>query len=144
MSHRLPLSGYGPAAQAQIIAALQDRPPGPVQSGSGDTFVLEARKTTDEDRLNKTEAAFLAYLRASHVEHLAIQAITLKLADDCRYTVDFTGIREGRLMAWEVKGFFRDDAKVKIRVAARMFPWILFVLVRKQKGGGWTLKEVNP
>jgi hypothetical protein len=38
-----------------------------------------------------------------------------------------------------VKGFFRDDAKVKVKVAAEKFP-LRFVVARerpKKLGGGW-------
>jgi hypothetical protein len=100
--------------------------------------------STDETRLNKTEAAFLAYLRGLGVQNIAIQAVTFKIGDDCRYTPDFISVNEGRIEAWEVKGFFRDDAKVKIKVAARMFRWVCFVLVFREKGGGWTMKRVLP
>ena len=43
----------------------------------------------------------------------------------------------------EVKGFWRDDARVKIKVAAEHFPF-KFVAVRKKKlseGGGWDVEE---
>lgn len=103
-------------------------------------------KTTDERKLNKTEAAYLDYLKSrDDNEWIGVQNITLKLADDCRYTCDFSVVgANGRLIMLEVKGFFRDDAKVKIKVAARLFPWIQFIVVQKTKGVGWTHTEVKP
>lgn len=108
--------------------------------------VFSVQPTTDEARLNKTERGWLAVLRPDpQTVWVGIQNMTLKLADDTRYTPDFFSLnREGRLFAWEVKGFFRDDAKVKIKVAARAFPWIRFVLVRREKGGAWKTEDVNP
>lgn len=101
--------------------------------------------STDEEKLNKTEKAYLALLRALDCSWIGIQNVTLKLGHDCRYTPDFFVIDiDRRVIAYEVKGFFRDDAKVKIKVAARMFPWIEFQVVRKTKAGGWEHQTVKP
>lgn len=107
------------------------------------SMMAEIAKSTDEAKLNKTEWAFLNVLRSRGLQWIGVQNITLKLADDTRYTPDFFYIHDGRLNANEVKGFFRDDAKVKIKVAARLFPWIRFTLVFKSKSG-WEYKEVKP
>lgn len=102
------------------------------------------KASNDESKLNKTETAWLAELRIRNPKFLGIQAMTFKLGDDCRYSPDFICItQDDELIAYEVKGFFRDDAKVKIKVAARMFSWIKFVLVFKVKNG-WELKDVPP
>jgi len=102
--------------------------------------------STDEMRLNKTERAFLVWLRAVAPSYVHIQDITLKLADDCRYTPDFSvnDPARGCRTFYEVKGFWRDDAKVKIKVAARLFPEFRFVVVQKKLGGGWAFSEVKP
>jgi hypothetical protein len=42
----------------------------------------------------------------------------------------------------EVKGYARGDAMVKVKVAARLFPWSRFVLVRLDKKTGWKKIEV--
>lgn len=100
--------------------------------------------STDERKLNKTERAYLDYLRALNPQWLGIQNITLKLGYDTRYTPDFFGIDTlGVIHAREVKGFWRDDAKVKIKVAARLFPWIKFTVAMKTKTG-WSHTEVKP
>ena len=96
--------------------------------------VVPTGVSTDEANLNKTERAWLARLRATGIEPY-IQAITLKLGHDCRYLPDFAFVDPtGRLTFWEVKGFMRDDARVKLHVAARVFPRWRFVLVRRIKG----------
>lgn len=98
----------------------------------------------DEAKLNKTERAFLAYLRMLKVPHVHIQAISLKLAHDCRLTVDFTYLDEnGRCTFVDVKGFQREDALIKMKVAARTFPGFRFCIV-KRNGSGWKWREVNP
>lgn len=89
--------------------------------------------STDEAKLNKLESQWLVVLRSRSFVWIGIQNITWKIADDCRYTSDFVTVGiGGKVIAWETKGgFFREDAKVKIKVAARMFPWVEFVLVTR-------------
>lgn len=107
--------------------------------------VVEIAGSTDEARLNKTEKAYLIYLRGLEgLIWIGVQNVTLKLGDDCRYTPDFVTVDANRCLAMrEVKGFFREDAKVKIKVAARMFPWLPFYLVRKTKNG-WEHERIKP
>ncbi len=105
---------------------------------------LSISPSPDESKLNKTERAYLQVLRAGGFHFVGIQNITLKLGDDCRYTPDFNHLDEdGRLIFSEVKGFMRDDALVKLKVAARVFSIFQFVLVRKN-GSGWDVSEIKP
>ena len=46
----------------------------------------------------------------------------------------------GRIEIHEVKGFWRDDARVKIKVAAEMFPMFKFIAVTR-KGWLWKREE---
>lgn len=73
------------------------------------------------------------------------EAITFKLADDCRYTPDFLVLlADQSLECHETKGFMRDDAQVKLKIAAQMFPF-KFVLCKKEtkkQGGKWIIVEV--
>ena len=112
--------------------------------------------------LNKTEAAFQAHLQAKCAASdprgprslLPPQSITLRLANGCRYTPDFITVQEvaaldsagyaSAVCAYEVKGFMRDDAAVKLKVAAALFPWIAFHLVTRAAGGGWNVENVLP
>lgn len=104
---------------------------------------LAIAPSKDEEKLNKLERAWLTNLRACNYPLLWIQSITLKLGDDCRYTPDFVVLTpDGKLVAYETKGFMRDDALVKIKVAARQFPMIGFVVVRREKGV-WHQTEVR-
>lgn len=104
---------------------------------------LELIETTDEQRLNKTERAWLEVLRIRGTEVIGIQSVTLKLGDDCRYTPDFYTVQGGALTFWEVKGFMRDDALVKLKVAARTFSWARFVKVERIKGQ-WIETPIRP
>lgn len=75
-------------------------------------------------RENKTEAAFAAWLRARNADcQVEREGITLLLANGVRYTPDYAVIsQEGRVSLWEVKGYMRDDAAAKLKVAASRFP----------------------
>lgn len=95
---------------------------------------------------NRTETAYGGYLellkRQNVVSWYGFEVITFKLAHDTRYTPDFSVcLSNGEIEFHEVKGFFRDDAKVKIRVAAAMFPF-RFMVVRKLKRG-WDVETVS-
>lgn len=112
--------------------------------------------------MNNTEAEYSLLLRAEQskglVEWFQFEGITLKLAHDTRYTADFAVMgRDGTLEIHEVKGarkrgtlsgsvshkpHFEDDAKVKIQVAAAMFPFRFFVCW-KSPTFGWRRDEVK-
>jgi hypothetical protein len=101
--------------------------------------------TTDEAKLNKTERTYLAYLRGTNSgAWIGVQNITLKLADDTRFTPDFSVVNhDGEMRLIDVKGFQREDALIKIKVAARLFPFCRFVIV-KRDGSGWNHQDVKP
>ena len=67
---------------------------------------------------------------------------TLKLANGCRYTPDFKVIdREGHIWFIETKGFWQEDARVKIKVAAEQFWEYRFLAAQWKKSTGWTFEE---
>lgn len=65
------------------------------------------------------------------------EALTLKLGYDCRYTPDFLVLMaDGEVQLHEVKGpHRREDAMVKIRVCATMYPFKLFMNGEEVTGG---------
>ena len=70
------------------------------------------------------------------VSWYAFEGMKFRLADKTFYTPDFmVMLVSGELEAHEVKGFWQDDARVKIKVAAEMYP-IQFIGVT-QKSGIW-------
>ena len=98
--------------------------------------------------MNKTEAAYRDYLeiqkRAGHIDWYEFEAIKLRLANRCFYTPDFmVMLADGQLQCHEVKGYWEDDARVKIKVAAEQFPFqFIAVQVKPKKGGGgWKFEE---
>lgn len=110
--------------------------------------------TRARQRMNRTEQAYALRLEAMKrngmIDDYAFEAVTLKLAHDTRYTPDFIvwkrypmADREGGQVEFhECKGFMRDDARVKLKVAAKQTPWATFFLCRKTKDS-WTITEVQ-
>jgi hypothetical protein len=89
--------------------------------------------------MNKTESAYSAQLEGQkHIGAIAwyrFEGMKFRLADNTFYTPDFmVMLASGELQAHEVKGFWTDDARVKIKVAADMYP-IQFIAVKKAKSG---------
>lgn len=97
--------------------------------------------------MNRTEAAYAERLeemkQAGTVVWYAFEGVTFKLADRTRYTPDFAVmLADGVMEMHEVKGFWRDDARVKIKVAAEMYPFRFIAVKAKPKkaGGGWSVE----
>lgn len=92
--------------------------------------------------MNKTEASYEFTFLGGRPH--GFEEITLKLADDCRYTPDFWVLADDDVLEFhEIKGFWRDDAKVKIRLAAKLFPQFRFRAYRKDKSG-WQVEPFGP
>jgi hypothetical protein len=88
--------------------------------------------------MNQTEARYGALLKlrlmAGEVAWYRFEGIKLRLADSTFYTPDFAVmLADGTMELHEVKGFWEDDARVKIKVAAEMYPF-RFVAVKSQRG----------
>ncbi len=119
----------------------------PIDDPADPEAAVTITESTDEQKLNKLERAWLAELHTRGYAFIMCQAVTLKLGFDTRYTVDFTALSpEGKRVAFETKGpFFREDAQVKLKTAARMFRHLFtFYLVTKPKGKDWIITEVKP
>jgi len=96
--------------------------------------------------MNGLEARMAEELRlkqlAGEVEWFAFESLTLRLADRTRYTPDFLVMLPcGQLELWEVKGHWEDDARVKIKVAAELYPFIFRAFRRSSStGNGWDVE----
>jgi hypothetical protein len=98
--------------------------------------------------MNQTEARYAADLalrrRAGEVAWFKFEAIKLRLADLTFYTPDFfVMLPDGTLEVHEVKGgFIRDDAMVKLKIAAEQFPFRFILAQYRNKATGWTFREI--
>lgn len=98
-------------------------------------------------KMNRWERAYADKLeeqrRLGLVAAWWYQGLTLRLAHDTRYTPDFLVERAAspQLELHEVKGFYRDDARVKVQVAAAMFPFRVYIC--RLEEGLWVLEPVK-
>jgi hypothetical protein len=88
--------------------------------------------------MNKTEEAFSKVLearkQAGEIHHWSFEAMALRLADRTTYTPDFFVIeKDGLVSFWEVKGFWHQAGRIKIKVAAENHPWFSFTAVQYKK-----------
>lgn len=97
--------------------------------------------------MNKTEAAYASDLRDAQalgdILWHRFEGLKLRLADNTFYTPDFAVLASDSVMeCHEVKGFWRDDARAKIKIAAEQYPF-RFKAVKalpKKAGGGWEVE----
>lgn len=98
-------------------------------------------------QMNKTEAKYAEHLelrkRDGDVLWYHFEGVKLRLADKTFLTVDFALMRkDGLIELHDVKGGpIMEDANVKIKVAAGMYPF-KFIIVRKAKIG-WSMTPVG-
>lgn len=96
--------------------------------------------------MNRTEARYAQHLslrqKAGEIEWFAYEAIKLRLAAKTFLTVDFfVMLTGGELEAHELKGVMEDDAAVKLKVAAAMYPF-RFLLIHSMPAEGWDVREI--
>jgi hypothetical protein len=109
------------------------------------SFALGRLKT---GAMNQTEREYDELLdgRKHHGEiaWYKFEGLKLRLADNTFYTPDFAVmLSTGEMECHEVKGFWQDDARAKIKIAADMYPF-RFIAVKKapkRDGGGFTVEE---
>ncbi|MCO6514321.1 MAG: DUF1064 domain-containing protein [Snodgrassella sp.] len=100
-------------------------------------------------QMNKTEQAYeqevlKPAMQSGQIVWYQFEGIKLKLANNTFYTPDFNVMNaDGTMEMREVKGFWQDDARVKIKVAASEYPFRFIAVKRiaKKNGGGWCIEE---
>jgi hypothetical protein len=105
-------------------------------------------KRRKRGEMNATEAKYAAHLEGQKllggVLWFAFEGVTLRLAKDMRYTPDFiVQVADGMLEIHEVKGFWGETGRLKIKMAANLFPFRFraFRAKAKKDGGGWAIEE---
>lgn len=98
-------------------------------------------------QMNQTEAEYARLLDArklaGEVAWFKFEGLKFRLADNTFYTPDFAVmLADGQLEAHEVKGFWQDDARAKIKVAADLYPMQFIAIQKRTKkdGGGWKME----
>jgi len=105
-----------------------------------------------QGEMNKTESSYARWLDMQKAESFPLsqrvaawvfEGLKLELARRTWYTPDFlVYYADGRTEVHEVKGYWRDDARVKIKVAAEKYWWWRFLAVKKAKNA-WELEVLR-
>ena len=117
------------------------------QAQAGKILPLPGRgRLTTGQYASQLEARYAGYLQtrvyAGEVHQVWYEPMGLRLAAKTFYHPDFmVQLASGELEIHETKGFMRDDAAAKLKVAARMYPCFRFVLVRWARKQ-WTWTEI--
>ena len=73
----------------------------------------------------------------------AFEPLRFRIGKGAFYTPDFVVVDElGQLVAYEVKGHWEEDARVRIKVAASRYRWVRFVVVKAASKGALTFEPV--
>ena len=105
-----------------------------------------------KERMNKTERAYAdslyALQLAGEILQYEFEGVKLRLAPGSFYTPDFYVVTPERFELHEVKGFWREAAMVRIKVAAAKYPHFKFMVVTMDKPSRrsivrWHFKEIN-
>jgi hypothetical protein len=95
---------------------------------------------------NKLESAFRSdYIPEMHPELVGLQynAMTLVIANGVRYTPDWCGWLDGTLTCWEIKGPFAYAGSLeKLKMAARSWPEINFLLAWREQKRFWKVQQI--
>ena len=123
-----------------------------VNADSADSALRAVRKRTNfSGRIalprgipNQREKAFLQFLKSEGWTPVAFEALRVELAHRCWYTPDVLATKPGeKITFFEVKGFWEDDARVKIKVAARLLPPQFAIKTAVLKNRVWHVRPLN-
>lgn len=95
-------------------------------------------------QMSSTEVKYASLLEARQTKGEIIwykyEGLKFRLADKTFYTPDFViQLPNGELEVHEVKGFWLDAARIKIKVAADTYPFKFIAITYKKKE--WVIEE---
>ncbi len=97
--------------------------------------------------MNRLESRFAAELAAwkatGQIEWWGYEVLKLRLAKGAWYKPDFLVQFKQGFVLYETKGFMREAANVRIKVAAETYRFFKFIVVRLVKGQ-WHYTEIEP
>lgn len=115
-------------------------------SRNGKPFYAQGRLKVGQ--MNRSEARYALHLtrmkNAGHILWYRFEGLKLRLADNTFYTPDFAVLAaDGVMECHEIKGFWQDDARVKIKVAADLYPFRFkaFKEEAQKRGGGYVVED---
>lgn len=130
-----------------MVQEIDSKKENPRSAAESFSTRVSAKAVFQETGLNSLEQAYAALLaqrkQAGEVRWYAFEPVSLRLAKHTFYSPDFLVVlANGEIEAHEVKGFWRDDARAKIKVAANLFPFRFCAVQKgtKKQGGGWIVE----
>lgn len=101
---------------------------------------------TPKTKLNRDEQRYADTLnqrkQSGDITNWMYEPIKFVLAPRTTYTPDFLIITRDGIEFVEVKGFLRDDAAVKFKVAAKLHSWARWLMIRWRKGRWETIYDL--
>jgi len=98
-------------------------------------------------KMNKTERRYAIQLealkRSGHIVDWRFEALNFRMAHKTFYRPDFFIVYPTHFAVHEVKGYWEDDALVKFKVTAEMYPWFEWKAVQLVKGS-WVYRDSIP
>jgi hypothetical protein len=94
--------------------------------------------------MNKLETKFAGYLENKKLDGqilwYAYEPVRLRLADKTTYTPDFMVMTSNLdIELWETKGFWTSESRIKIKVAAEIYPFKFYGVQWKNKK--WEIED---
>ena len=127
------LEDLPPKWQKQVKEKLSGKPQPKIMT--------KPRAQHDPGRMNKLESRFeqeilKPALQNGSISQYKFEPIKLRMAKRTFYSPDFMAVRSNdqAILIYEVKGHWEDDARVKWKTCAELFPEFVFVAVQRLKG----------
>lgn len=100
-----------------------------------------------KQKMNSLERRYAGQLDmmklSGEIKDWRFEAMNFRLGDGLFYKPDFFVVKEDRFEVHEVKGgYWRDDALVKAKAAASLYPWFKWIGMTFVKNA-WTKREFN-
>jgi hypothetical protein len=138
-------------SEEQYIAILDRRNPPAVKAPRiGVKGIIRQSRREPNKTEKRFEIDFLAGWQAiGHIHRYAYEPVTLAIANGCRYTPDWRVVRGAkdrpRVEFYEIKArkMIWDDAVVKLKVAASLYPEYDFYLCAYDAKTGWIIERVR-
>lgn len=123
---------------AELARALGENPQ-PL-TGEPASTPLPRRGRQNKTELRFEETVLRPRLESGEIDGFAFEALKFVIAlpqppiKACYFTPDFVAWKDRNITAFEVKGHWREAARLRIKVAAERHPWASFVAVTRNKG----------
>ncbi|AHF89528.1 hypothetical protein OPIT5_03895 [Opitutaceae bacterium TAV5] len=140
MSRRVTIADLSPKFQVEAYRQIAAKAAPAIKPTVAPSAKPRIRQKSG-DGLNGWEREHLGRIRP--LWHHIYREPTLPLANGVVYKPDFLVVRAGEIEGHEVKGQHKPAGIAKVKVAARLYPWIKFRLFWKEKGQ-WKTQEVLP